>query len=105
MKKVVTIIRKPYFPDYYRNYKVYHNNKFIGKIARDSEFVFEINHKSEIFLRIDWCRSNKIMIDDSFSENIKLEVYPATKDWKLLFYFYYITFGINKYLNLKILEK
>ncbi|SHM01555.1 hypothetical protein [Chryseobacterium polytrichastri] len=103
-EKKITIIRKPYMPDYYRNYRIYCNRKRIGDIELDSEFSFQINEDSEICLKIDWCRSNIIKIDNSFSDDIKIEVFPAARGWRMLFYFYYMSLGWKNYLTLKVLK-
>lgn len=104
MEKKITIIRKPYTPDYYRSYRIYYNRRYIGDIERDSEFSFQINESAEICLKIDWCRSNKIKIDNSFSNDIKIEVFPSARGWRMLFFFYYMTLGWSRYLTLQVLR-
>jgi hypothetical protein len=91
-------------PDYYRDYQIYCNGKRVGSIERDAEMSFYIDAEAEIVAKIDWCRSQKFKIDKSFSDDIKLEVFPTARGWRMLIYLYYISFGYRKYLTLQLLK-
>ncbi len=99
MAKII-IKRANHFVDNLRDYKVILNKEPIGVISNNSSVFFEIDNKSlEIYLKIDWCRSNKLFISEVNDELI-LNVEPNCKGYKIIFFPLYITLFKNNYLNI-----
>jgi len=105
MGEEITIIikRDKYFMDKYRSYHVILNNNDIGSIDSGGEFLFTCHKSSHIKLKIDWCYSNTVMIDQVKPKSNKLELVASSniKGWKMIFSIYYIIFSRRKYLILK----
>jgi hypothetical protein len=53
--------------------------------------------------KIDWCSSNKLTVNisENTTKEIELSSYATNKPLGSFAALYYITFGANKYLNLK----
>ena len=91
--------------DQYRNYKIILDGKLLGKLSSNETKSFKINSGSHIiYVKIDWCRSNKIKFNSSNSSNssINLECGSfANNALKGLLVFIYATVFRRKYLWLK----
>ena len=87
-----------------RKYRVVIDGKRVGSISHDGEEEFDIPAgKHEILLKVDWCSSNSLAINDEKDE-INLLCYNTFYGWKMLTViipFYYVTFGRKNYLTLK----
>ena len=104
IEKTIKIIRRTHFRDQLRDYRIYCNNSYLESLNENSEYSFKIEEDSKIYLRVDWCKSNMVEIDFSASEtSILLEVQPTGNSWNIFTLLYYITFGKNKYLTLKVI--
>ena len=100
---MLRISRNKQYYDYLRKYKIILDGKLIGKIAKDELKSFNIepgNHT--IYLKIDWCRSNKINFHVSENEDINFICENFSKNnFKGFLFPLYITLFKNKYLTLK----
>ena len=61
--KNLTIVRSNEYFNAKRDYEIYVDNQMIGTIANGATKTFEIpENAQEIYAKIDWCRSQKINI-------------------------------------------
>lgn len=88
--------------DQYRNYKIILDGKPLGKLSSNEIKSFEIDSGSHnIYVKIDWCRSNKIEFNSNNSSiNLKCGSF-ANSTQKGLLFFIYTTIFRHKYLWLK----
>lgn len=81
--------------------KVVLDGNIIGNIKNGEEKEFDIpegNH--DLFLKIDWCRSNVISLKNNGSI-VGFECGSNLRGWKVFLVIIYIIFLPNKYLWLK----
>ena len=92
------------FTDMARAYKIIIDRKHIENIRCGEEKELEIPEgKHEVFLKIDWCTSNALIIDATKDERAFL-CFNSLAGWKLFIPFiplYKITFGKKNYLTLE----
>lgn len=94
------------YADKLRSYKIIADKSVIAKIKNGETLEIDIDDfvgTKTLYLKIDWCRSNKIMIN-SDDKDIRLICGPSMMGnniWIPFLAFYYITFGYYKYLWLK----
>lgn len=82
------------------SYKVICDKKIIGEIKDNQETTFEIpNGTHQIYLKINWCRSNKIVFNTN-DNDIYFECGSLT-GFKIFLAIFYMTFFYDKYLWLK----
>lgn len=95
----VKISRDSGYADRARKYKIFCNAKHVGDI-RDGEIVeLDISPGNHlVWLRIDWCGSNKLELLAEEGETIHLNCGSGLRGPKLLLTILYITFLRNKYL-------
>ncbi len=94
------------YPDLLRDYQVLINNKPIGKISNNSIIEFEnIAINSSVQLKIDWCYSNKVILNQSADDTFVFLAKPSCSGWKIIFYPFYITFFRNNYIILERVNK
>jgi len=55
----------------------------------------------EIYLVIDWCRSNKLKISIKDNETIRLKCGSELTGWRIFLANYYIKYKKDKYLYIK----
>lgn len=96
----VVINRKYSAIDSLRNYEILINNNCVGKIEPKGEFIYDGENIKEILIKIDWCYSNKIIVNKEDKDIINLEVSSNISGYKILFQLFYITFLRKKYLKL-----
>jgi hypothetical protein len=102
MKTKVTIYRESNFSDMFRNYQIVLNGNIIGEVEINNSFTFEINEVANLYLKIDWCKSNEVVMKPNSKGEIDLIVKPQASGWKIILYLFYITIFRNKYLKLNI---
>lgn len=87
------------FADKTRKYKVYCDSVKLG-VVKDGEMIsFDVPPgQHQIYFRIDWARSNKLVVNFSEGETEVVKVDSNLRGWKLLLALYYVTFGYHKYL-------
>lgn len=105
-KKIRIKIEREYaFMDLFRDYQVLLDDKIIGKLAPEGAIEFDAEVNSRIKLKIDWCYSNEIKINDyRGADHIYLKAKSNIHGWKRFALLYYIFFKRNKYINLSISE-
>lgn len=95
---MIRIKRESGFKDSLRAYKIVMDGEIIGGIENGQ--VVDLNvppGKHQLFLKIDWCRSNSI--DFVCGQNIvEFECGNNIRGWRILFGIIYATFLRNKYL-------
>lgn len=90
------------YTDKIRDYKIFINDKYFDSIKNDSNLEIDnVENNSKIQIRIDWCKSNTIILNFKIQKIIQLSVEPNCKGWKIILYPFYITLFKNKYLVLK----
>jgi len=98
----IKITRDSGYADRIRAYKVICNTEVIGKISNGETKVFDIpTGECELYLKIDWCRSNKIKITGAKDKQINLYGGSSLRGIKLLFALLYIVILPHKYLWLQ----
>jgi len=98
----IRISRDSGYADILREYKVALDGKTIGKIRDGETKDFDLkdgNHK--IWLKIDWCRSNKLTFFIHAGETICFDGCSNLKGNKKWLVLLYILFAPHKYLLLK----
>lgn len=85
--------------DSLRNYKIIIDGNCCDEIKSGEIKYININSGNHtIYLKIDWCRSNKIDFIISENETIEFKCGNSMKGWRILFSIIYVTFLKNKYL-------
>lgn len=103
---MIKINRITKYPDKIRNYKVMLDNNDLGEVGGGETKIFEVAHgKHTIYLKIDWCRSNKIDFIASENEALEFDCGSSMSGWKILLSPIYITFLRNNYLWVKMKRK
>lgn len=100
---MIKINRKTGYIDKRRSYTVILDNNYLGKIDHGETTSYEVSQgKHTIYLKIDWCRSNKIDFYILEKQSIEFDCGNCIKGWIILIY---ITFLKNKYLWIKRTDK
>ena len=103
---MIKINRSTSYADKIRAYKIILDNECLGEIKRKETREFEVTEgKHTIYLKIDWCKSNKIEFYASSDEVIEFDCGISISGWRTLLSFIYITFLKNKYLWIKMKNK
>ena len=77
---MLVITRRSSFYDKLRSYTIYVNGEKCAKIGNNSKTEIDLPvGEYEIYLSIDWCKSNKLSINIEENQNIYLECYPRKK--------------------------
>jgi hypothetical protein len=96
---MLKISREDVFRDKLRSYKIIIDDTYCGNINSGETKILEVAPgKHTIYLKIDWCRSNKIDFYISENETIEFRCGNSMNGWRILFPLIYITFLKNKYL-------
>ena len=99
---MIKINRKAEYVDRLRSYSVILDNNYLGYINGGEIKNFEVTQgKHTIYLKIDWCRSNKVDFYVLENEVIEFDCGNSMSGWRLLLGFIYVTFLKNKYLWIK----
>ena len=99
---MIRITRASEYVDSIRKYKVFVDGKNIGIIKSGMIEEFKTSAGEHvIYLKIDWCRSNKIAFHSTDNEILEFDCGNNINPLKLLRGFLYITFLKNKYLWIK----
>jgi hypothetical protein len=101
---LIEIVRSKQYVNKSRNFIVMINDCEMGRIEDGgiSEIPMEPG-EHEIYLKIDWCRSNKVKFLINENERIRFHCGSPIKGWRSLNPFimpYYIFFNRDKYLYL-----
>lgn len=96
---MLTISRDKTYRDKLRSYKIMIDGNCCDEIKCGEIKNINLdpgNHT--IYLKIDWCRSNKIEFTISENETVEFECGNSMNKWRILLAILYITFLKNKYL-------
>ena len=96
---MLTISRDKTYRDKLRSYKIMIDGNCYDEIKCGEIKNINLdpgNHT--IYLKIDWCRSNKIEFTISENETVEFECGNSMNKWRILLAILYITFFKNKYL-------
>lgn len=92
-----------------RNFEVIIDDFHMGKIEDGGKLRIEVTPgEHEVYLKIDWCRSNKLRISLNENEHIVFNCGCPIRGWNLLNLFimpYYIFFNKNKYLYINRIDE
>ena len=103
---MIKINRLKGYADKVRKYKVIVDDKQIGTIKESETKCFDLSEgEHTIYLKIDWCRSNKIKFSINKDEIIEFDCDNSIRGWRIFLNLLYITFLKNKYLWIKIKDK
>lgn len=99
---MIKINRATGYVDKTRSYKVMVDEHQIG-VINDGETKSFILPDGEhtIYLKIDWCRSNKLKFAIKEGETLEFDCGNALKGWKILLDMLYVTILKNHYLWIK----
>jgi hypothetical protein len=98
---MIRIKRETNYPDRLRNYKVIVDEKEVGSLGSGETFETSISPGIHtLYLKIDWCRSNKIEFEVQDHETLEFTC-GGLSFFKTLIVWWYITFARNRYLWLK----
>lgn len=100
---MIKINRLSGYGDLARKYKVMLDDKQIGEIKDGESKYFQVEEgEHTLYLKIDWCKSNKVNLNVSKDEEVELECGGSMRGWKLFLALIYTTFLKNKYLWIKV---
>ena len=93
------------YVDRLRDYTVICDGEPLGKIANGESKTFEVEpstngQEKEIYLKIDWCRSNRLNVLVPPDGSVCLEGGSNLVDLNVLWALYYVVFKPNEYLRL-----
>ena len=101
MRKII-LERDRGWADWIRNYKVIFAGQAIGTIGNGEKKEFEISsEEGDLYLKIDWCRSNKIQIPSGSGSILNFRCGSSLRGIKVLLFFIYILFMPYKYIWLR----
>src|SRR5262245_49871573 len=84
--------------DRLRSYKVVLDGEVVGSIGWGEDKVFDVSPGSHtVQLRIDWCRSEAIVVDVRDGERAQLKCHGRSP----LLAMYWVTFARNRYIALE----
>ena len=102
---MIRITRKRAYMSSFSSYKIYIDGIYRGKIEDGETEEFEVsNGKHIVYVKISWCRSNKLCITVNDSV-VELEVGTSLTGWRILLIRLYVTFWRYKYLWIREKEK
>jgi hypothetical protein len=103
---MIRISRVNEYMDSVRSYKIMLDNGYVGDIKNGEVKDIDIEPGiHEIFLKIDWCRSNIIEFNVSANETVEFECGNSMDGMRILLSLVYITFLKNKYLWIKVKKR
>lgn len=99
MSKLV-VKRDSGYADRVRKYKVICNSKAIGAVGNGETVSLEVPAgRHEVHFKIDWARSNKVVVNLGQEETATVSVRSTLRGWKLFFAIFYVLFMPHKYLR------
>ena len=98
---MLKIHRYTAWQDKVRKYKIVLDGNTLGKISEGETLAFPIsNGKHELTLKIDWCRSQKLIFEKNDSD-VEFECGSNLRGWKIFLGILYVTLKYNEYISLK----
>ena len=99
---MIKIKRDSGYVDRLRAYKVVVDGNVVGEIKNGQQIELDVSQgKHELFLKIDWCRSNVVEFESDGSSDIEFECGSNLRGLKILLSIVYVTFLRSKYIWLK----
>lgn len=99
---MLIISRNNSYADKARRYKVIIDENCYAEISNGERKNIDISPGSHtIYVKIDWCRSNKIQFNSLENKTVEFECGNSMNRWRQLFSLFYITFFKNNYLWIK----
>lgn len=98
----IKIVRDSGYADRVRKYKVMCDGKHLGDIGNGESLEFETSPgEKEVFLKIDWCRSDKVRVNVPADGVVTLHGGSSLRGAKVFLAIVYAIFMPHKYLWLK----
>lgn len=95
----LTIQRDTGYADRMRAYKVILDGRVVAKIKNGQRVTLEIDTgEHELFLKVDWCRSNKLNFSTQTGEDVAFSCGSSLRGMKVFLVFFYATILRHKYL-------
>lgn len=89
--------------DHLRSYQVVIDDVVVGQLGAGESQTFEVDPGAhELFLKIDWCRSNKLTIALEAEQAVAFRCAPRGNPFTE---FYWVSFGRHRYLKLSTVGK
>lgn len=86
------------FSDYLRSYEVVVDEAVVGRLGPGESRAFDVAPGShEIFLKIDWCRSERVDVHLTAGQTVRFRCRPRANLFTDL---YWITLGRRRYIRL-----
>ena len=102
---MIKINRATGFVDKNKCYKIMLDEHQIGVIHDGQTKTFDLPKGEHIiYLKIDWCRSNKLKFVIEDGQTVEFDCGNALKGWRILLDMLYVTILKNHYLWVKIKE-
>ncbi|HEY9030891.1 MAG TPA: hypothetical protein VIM93_05975 [Kangiella sp.] len=99
----IKITRDSGYADRVRKYKVICNGDEVAMVGNGESIEFETSSgEKEIYLKIDWCRSNKVTINVPPGGEVRLQGGSSLRGPKVLMAIVYVLFMSHKYLWLRV---
>ena len=90
------------YADRIRDYHVVLDGKKVARIGNGESIEIPVEPgKHELYMKIDWCRSNKIEFEAQDGQENEFYCGSSLRGFKLIFSIVYATFLKNSYLWLK----
>jgi hypothetical protein len=84
--------------DHLRSYEVVIDQEVVGQLSAGESQAFEVDPGShELFLKVDWCRSEKIILQLNAGQTV---IFRCAPNANLFTEFYRISFGRHRYIKL-----
>jgi hypothetical protein len=98
----IKISRESAYSGRLRKLKVVVNGKTIGRIGDGETKDFDVKDgNNKLWLKVDWCRSNKVAFSAQDSEVIYFECGPGLRGSKIWLSLLYVLFAPHKCILLK----
>lgn len=83
---MVTISRNDSYIDRLRSYKIIIDDNYLDKIKADEITSIHLVPENQIiYLKIDWCRSNKVEFSILKNQTIEFEYSNTMKGWRIFY--------------------
>lgn len=103
---MIKVNRLTGYTDKIRKYKVIIDDEQVDTLKDGETKCFEMPEgEHTIYLKIDWCRSNKVKFSINKDEIIEFDCDSSLRSWRIFLNLIYITFLKNKYIWLKIKDE
>lgn len=98
----ITISRDSGYADRVRKYKVICNGEEVAKVGNGETIEFEVPPgEKEVYLKIDWCRSNKVAVSVPPGGEVHLQGGSSLRGTAVFMAIVYVLFMPHKYLWLQ----